>query len=172
MVFKRGMWIAFYILMFPFDMLFTVVAKLLSPVLPLFASSDGWLPNWLKWFQTFDANLDTGVTDNKFPHTYRYIDRVRWLFRNSGYGFSYYALGCRYFPGEWTLVKWTYHTFYAVSADGHFCLIYTFNNRVWVKLGWKASNMFDPSEGWSQRPWGPEWRIPIVFSTNLFKYPR
>lgn len=33
-----------------------VFARLLCPVLPLFASEDGWLPSWLWWFQTpFDC---------------------------------------------------------------------------------------------------------------------
>lgn len=82
------------LLYFPINIVVTLVAYVLSPILPLFANSEGWLPNWLYWFQTPDASIDgdTGwkstkkhPTVNKLP---RYVRRVLWLIRNPSYGFN------------------------------------------------------------------------------------
>lgn len=165
-----------YLILAPFDTLGIIVAYLLNPIVVLFANDDGWLPPYppFKWFQTFDASLDTGWQDGKWTGIwdgrYRYLARVRWLYRNPAYGWSYYVLGCEFIPAKWTLVKWTYRVFYARSEDGHFCFKYTFlPSGTWFKFGWKAENMHDPESptGWSLEPWGSEWRIPIVTSTNI-----
>jgi hypothetical protein len=37
------------------------IAWPLTPVIVLFAKPNGWLPDWLFWFQTNDASLDGGV---------------------------------------------------------------------------------------------------------------
>jgi hypothetical protein len=34
--------------------LFTALAMLLAPILPMFVGWDGYLPRWLAWFQTPD----------------------------------------------------------------------------------------------------------------------
>lgn len=58
-----------------------------------FASSDGWLPRWLWWFQTPDNSIDGDNSFNKPSlHPYitkmpRYIRRVLWLIRNPSYVF-------------------------------------------------------------------------------------
>lgn len=47
-------WLA---LIFP-SLFMAVFARLLCPVLPLFAEDDGYLPKWLSWFQTPFDSLD------------------------------------------------------------------------------------------------------------------
>lgn len=81
----------------------TLVAFIIAPVLPLFASSEGWLPKWLWWFQTPDNSLD-GDSGWKTEHWQwrfslpnwlgTYVGRVGWLWRNPAYAF-----GCEYIDG-------------------------------------------------------------------------
>ena len=75
----------------------TLLALVLAPVLPLFASSDGWLPRWLWWFQTPDNSLDGDqgwITEHwqfrySLPHNLCvYVGRVGWLIRNPAYAFG------------------------------------------------------------------------------------
>ena len=47
-----------YLLLLPINLIVAFIAVILSPILPLFASEDGWLPTWLWWFQTPDAPID------------------------------------------------------------------------------------------------------------------
>ena len=47
-----------WLLMVPVSLLVTVACVLFAPVIVLFASPMGWLPNWLWWFQTPDNSLD------------------------------------------------------------------------------------------------------------------
>src|SRR5574339_517542 len=73
----------------------------------IFANSDGWLPSQLKWFQTFDAPLDAGWRDGYRSYQQpvgpfsRFWQRTKWLYRNSAYGFSYWALGRKFDPAQW-----------------------------------------------------------------------
>lgn len=77
-----------------------LLALLLAPVLPLFATNSyGWLdnhskegygprlPNWLSWFQTPDNSLDG---DNTFEQLNGrgYLSQVKWLIRNPLYAFA------------------------------------------------------------------------------------
>ena len=74
-----------------------VVGRLLAPVLPFFVQEDGYLPQWLSWFQTPDNPADgdeahwerhpgTGAWDT-------YCRRVAWFWRNVAYGFDIDVLG-------------------------------------------------------------------------------
>lgn len=74
-----------------------VVGRVLAPVLPLFASADGWLPSWLSWFQTPDNSLD-GDAGHRERHPgmdwwSTYKRRVAWCWRNVAYGFDIDILG-------------------------------------------------------------------------------
>ncbi|MFJ9451527.1 hypothetical protein [Herbaspirillum sp. NPDC101397] len=129
------------------------------------------LPAWLRWFDTFDADLDQGVRDGSIAGTSTYWNRVKWLNRNSAYGFSYWAIGTVFIPQAWRVIRYEETaeqlTFIAVSKDGHFNVHVTrFGLR--FKLGWKAWNYYDKLTGqWQSQPWGPEWRAPFVFSISL-----
>lgn len=84
------------------DLAVFVLAWLLAPILPAFAIGKDHLPYELSYFDTPDNPLDGdigyvmlhapfkgyGVTGWR-----RYINRVVWLWRNPGYGFSYSVLG-------------------------------------------------------------------------------
>jgi hypothetical protein len=89
------------------EQLFNIVAMLLAPVLPAFASmQDGWsdnshcraveprLPRWLSWFMTLDNSLwgDAGWQTIHCPAYKSYFGMVKWLWRNHGYGFSWTVL--------------------------------------------------------------------------------
>jgi|GEM_PF-388410 len=71
------------------------IAWPLTPVIVLFAKPNGWLPDWLFWFQTNDASLDgdEGWKNGTRPFAdnsgfCRYVNRCFWLWRNSLYGFN------------------------------------------------------------------------------------
>lgn len=87
-----------WLILAPFSFAFTLLAMLLSPLLALFASKDGWLPKWLWWFQTPDNSLDgDGGWKNEhwqwrfsLPSALAtYVGRVGWLFRNPAYGLEW-----------------------------------------------------------------------------------
>lgn len=90
-----------WLLLIPVDLGFTIMAKFLNPFAVLFASEFGYLPWWLSWFETTDNSLDGDGgwqsehlwfkgSNSKFV---RYINRVRWLMRNTGMGFSEKVMG-------------------------------------------------------------------------------
>lgn len=90
------------------QLLFTLLAYLISPALPLFAKSAGYLPTWLAWFQTPDASLDAGWEQGYFTITGKpgafslWWYRMRWLWRNPAYGFCVW-LGVTYDPAAWVI---------------------------------------------------------------------
>jgi hypothetical protein len=147
---------------------------------PIFCDSEGWLPKWLKWVGTFDASLDTGWQQHKWDHQwlgkyfdgrYKYLARVRWLYRNHNYGFDYYVLGIPFVAEDWKVVKfegpWMGKkriVFFAIDGKGHFNYqaIWWFGRT--LKFGWKAWNMYDNINDKFGGQWGPENRIPAVSS--------
>ena len=176
------------------ELLATLVALIVNPVLPFFAKAgaDGYehLPNWLKWFDTFDATTDAGWRDGYFveqgtytpdnppPYWKRKWYQIKWLYRNPVYGFSYYVLGIPLNRADWTvtykkLVDGEY--FLAYSTSGHFNVFY---EGKWgsYKLGWKVWNYWNSNKNeWqsnadgSEYKWGPELRAPSTFSINPIK---
>lgn len=162
------------------NVLFTyLIAVPLTPIIVLFGDDKGWLPNWLCWFQTFDAPLDAGWIYSYFgtfptPPTgfQRYWLRVRWLWRNPAYGFCYWPLGIPYKPTDWYIYTMKVNgtvleEFAAKTYDGkYFC--YTNSNG--VKLGYKLWWALD--ENWKLIPVlpssrGPDNRLPMCFSPKL-----
>lgn len=85
-----------------------LIAWPLTPLVVLFAKSDGNLPNWLYWFGTPDNTLDGdgGWKSESRPYRQentpyqRYINRCHWLWRNSAYGFGEQVLGIKYSYGD------------------------------------------------------------------------
>jgi len=83
-------------LMVPVSLLLTVISFPLALILPLFAKN-GWLPNWLLWFQTPDNSLygDEGWKTEHWQWRYKlpkpladYVGMVGWLWRNPAYGYG------------------------------------------------------------------------------------
>jgi hypothetical protein len=95
--------IVLFIVLILVDIIVTILSYPLALVVVPFATSCGWLPTWLWWFQTPDNSLD-GDSGWKSEHLWfkdnnigfhRYINRVRWLWRNSMHGFKHSVLGFR-----------------------------------------------------------------------------
>jgi len=86
-----------WLLLLPTSLLMTVLGYVLAPILPLFASVDGWLPRWLWWFQTPDNSLD-GDADWRARNLPRYVGRVGWLLRNPAYGYDWGVLAAHIAP--------------------------------------------------------------------------
>lgn len=142
---------------------------------PLFAAPDAHLPRWLAWADTFDDTLDAGVRDLAWKPGY--WSRVRWLNRNHGYGFSYWLLGCEFRPEDWVVEEATVDMsvpwaplalrFVADGPGRRFNIMGVFW-KFQYKFGWKAWNYYDPrTRAWKNEPWGPEKRVPLVFSIKL-----
>lgn len=74
---------------------FNILAVLLAPILPAFATSEGVLPKWLEWFGTPDNTLDGDQSDWTSLPNGSYLRRVLWLWRNPAYCFEQRVLGAR-----------------------------------------------------------------------------
>ena len=93
-----------WFLMLILNQVTNLIAMPLTPIVVLFASEDGWLPNWLWYFQTTDNHLegDSGWQSENAPYRpattkfQKYWNRVRWLWRNRLYGFSEAVLSVHY----------------------------------------------------------------------------
>ena len=97
-----------YILLVPVSLLLTLIAVIIAPILPLFASNvagmvdngtsvrlEPRLPKWLSWFQTPDNSLNGDATfESLNPPCY--WSQVKWLWRNPAYSFGLQILGTPY----------------------------------------------------------------------------
>ena len=159
------------------DLAIFVLAWLLAPILPAFAIGKDHLPYELSYFDTPDNPLDGdigyvmlhapfkgyGVTGWR-----RYINRVVWLWRNPGYGFSYSVLGAqinsqplvvsgdpyvsdssnltigrmRGFSGHVLLRSGTAFEFYLVRQYGQSGHCFR------LRLGWKMLGFLNESASW------------------------
>ena len=86
------------------DLAVFVLAWLLAPILPAFAIGKDHLPYELSYFSAEDNPLDGDIGYVMLHAPFKgygvtgwrqYINRVVWLWRNPGYGFSYRVLGHR-----------------------------------------------------------------------------
>lgn len=132
------------------NLLFTLLAWIVSPFLAFEVLESGYLPNCLKWFQTFDAPIDSGwqlgyygtyLTTNIKPTGWTlYWYRLLWLCRNPAYGFSYWPLGIPYVKEDWVIKTLTttdgttLSEFFAVTTDGKY---FSYTNSKGLKLGYK-----------------------------------
>lgn len=154
------------------QVLFTyLLAVPLAPVIALFCKDDGYLPNWLKYFQTFDAPLDAGVRDGYAgfdPNDSRWWNRTKWLWRNPAYGFCYWPLGIPYDPSEWVIDLLTHDgatltEFKAHTKDGrYFCHTNSSGLKLGYKLWWALENWQLIDKLPTSR--GPDNRLPICFT--------
>ena len=158
-------------ILYPFyvalSLIVNVACLFLNPFAAAFADDAGNLPSWLKWFQTFDNDLDAGQRAGNTNFNWRYLNRVFWLYRNSAYGFDYYPFGKIFNPEKWRVVKFIdtpeKTLFFAVGDTGfNYYYIGPWGS---YKFGWKAWNCYT-NGAWSKTPFGPEWRVPLAFSPN------
>lgn len=159
------------------DIVFTLfVCLFVNWWAPLFADSKGNLPNWLKWVGTFDATLDQGVVDGFFEGPPSYWNRVKWLYRNPAYGFSFYALGIPYIASDWKVREFRPKDgdrpsyFFAYTDQGFFNAYFVkFGLR--FKIGWKSWNNFDVNNGsFCPSKWADTGHdlLPFVFSISKY----
>lgn len=156
-----------YFLLLPLNLVFSVLAVMLAPILPLLCRDDGTLPEWLSWFGTFDAphlvfdgsgEISADFADNKWPFLTNidppwlklYLQRVFWLARNAGYGFAYDVCGYEYsvHTFQWVVDYSVDDEFFqfGYDADGYgwklfFFLRYPFFDKLGLRvyLGWKVA---------------------------------
>lgn len=88
----------------PLSLLMAIVGRLLCPILPLFVEEDGYLPDWLWWFQTPDNPCDGDEGHwERHPGTdawSTYKRRMAWFWRNVAYGFDIEILGAKCKAGD------------------------------------------------------------------------
>lgn len=171
------------------DLLFTAQCYVTNPIVVLFATETGELPEILKWWANWDDGLDVRwmVTEHHVPHWaeydfdrhYKYVDeweaektigihhgyvipldtsftwkeifqryicRVAWLYRNTGYGFSYYVTGVTVDENDIVKAKTMEQDGYIYyTTDYAFCLKYdkkSFSKYHWeIFLGWKFQHI-------------------------------
>jgi hypothetical protein len=89
-----------YLLLAPINLLLTLFAIVLAPVLPVFAVDKEWwldnhskhgigsvLPSWLNWFNTPDNDLYGDATFQAI-NGINYWAKVKWIWRNPAYSFG------------------------------------------------------------------------------------
>lgn len=140
-----------------------VIAVPLTPLALLFVRSNGFLPTWLCWLQTFDATVDAAWQASYASYlnanpsnwwqalwTYRgapniptglnkFCLRLQWLWRNPAYGFDFWPLGIVYDDTQWIIktcdvTNGTLTRFYAVTKDGKY---FSYTDSTGKKFGWK-----------------------------------
>ena len=174
-----------YLLLAPLSLLITLLALVISPILPLFATNqEGWLdnhsswgmgprlPTWLNWFQTPDNSLDGDATFAQLNPP-SYLSQVKWLCRNPAYAFALRYLVPPYsatFAGDNTIKDndnakegWC-----LVHANGLFqftCVkrIFSSSRCIYVNMGWNIRGLVDNNVQPKPNPW----QATFVFSPRI-----
>lgn len=174
-----------YLLLTPISLILTLLALILAPVLPLFASEqDGWLDNqgrwgpgprlpvWLNWFMTPDNSLDGDATFEAINGT-GYWAKVKWLWRNPAYAFALRYLLPQYVTsvsGDKTIKDndnakegWC-----LVHANGLFQFtlvkrIFSTSRCIYVNLGWNVRGLVDDNVSTKPNPY----QATFVFSPRI-----
>ena len=168
-----------YLILYPLlvlaSLLITLVTYMLSPVLAALAGSDGNLPRWLYWFQTFDNTIDAGWQVQGNYGTYLATGiaptgltlwwyRVCWLCRNPAYGWDYWPFGVGFDATQWRVFLNGANWWVALGPSGAFC-VRSLAAGVSFKFGWKAWAYWQ-NDQWAPASysWGPSRRAPLCFT--------
>jgi hypothetical protein len=174
-----------YIILVPISLALTLLAILLAPILPLFASQQlGWndnhsqyamgprLPNWLSWFMTPDNSLDGDATfQYLFPPCW--WSQVHWLWRNPAYGFALHYFipnNSAVFNGD-NLIKDNDNAkagWLLVRSNGLFQLVWVWHipsttRCVYINLGWNIRALVDKNVSPKPSPY----QATFVFSPRI-----
>ena len=174
-----------YIILVPLNLAITLLAVLLAPILPLFATSqEGWndnhsqygmgprLPTWLSWFMTPDNSLDGDATFMYlFPPCW--WSQVHWLWRNPAYSFAlqyFIPNNTATFIGD-NLIKDNDNAregWLLVRANGLFQFAWIWhiprtNRCVYVNLGWNIRALVDDNVNPKPNPY----QATFVFSPRI-----
>jgi len=173
-----------YILLVPVSLLITLVAWIISPILPKFAEQKfGWcdnhgywgigprLPSSLSWFMTPDNSLDGDATFLA-NNGYGYWSQVKWLCRNPAYSFALRYLNNPYYTKVWgdKTIKDN------DNAKAGWCLVHAnglfqftlvtpigFSRCIYVNLGWNIRGLVDDNV----QPKPDIWQATYVFSPRI-----
>ena len=173
-----------YLILVPISLIITLIAVLLAPIMPLFATQqEGWLdnhsrwglgprlPKWLFWFQTPDNSLDGDATFERLNPP-SYWSHVKWLWRNPAYAFALRYLHNPYYTkvlGDPSIrdndnakAGWCF-----VKANGlfQFRLVAPigFSRCFYCNLGWNVIGLVDPNVNPKPDPW----QATFVFSPRI-----
>jgi hypothetical protein len=176
-----------YLILVPISLLLTLVALVLAPIMPIFATQqDGWLdnhsvwgigprlPTWLNWFMTPDNSLDGDATFERINGR-SYWSKVKWLWRNPAYSFALKYIAAPYttnVAGDPTIkdndnakAGWCF-----VRANGlfQFTLVAPigFSRCFLCNLGWNIRGLVDVNV----QPKPQVWQATFVFSPRLSGY--
>lgn len=173
-----------YIILVPINLLATLLAIILSPILPLFSSEDyGWvnngekmafgprLPFWLDWFQTWDNSLDgdaTFATQN--PPSY--LSKMKWIVRNPAPSVSLRILSEPFnasYTGDNSIhdndnakAGWVFVTA-TDTFQFAFIIPIGFSRCVYVNLGWNIRALVDTNVNTKPNPY----HATFVFSPRI-----
>lgn len=170
-----------------YNLLMTLIAVILAPVLPLFAvQKDGWLdnhsmwgrgprlPTWLNLFMTPDNSLDGDATFDRINGR-SYWSKVKWLWRNPAYSVCLRYLTAPYtasFSGDNTIkdndnakAGWC-----LVHANGLFQFVSVTpigNSRcIYCNFGWNIRALVDDN----YQPKPEIYQATFVFSPRISGY--
>ena len=174
-----------YVVLVPVSLLLTLVAVLLVPVFPLFATQQmGWcdnhsyeavgprLPKWLSWFMTPDNSLDGDATFERLNPP-SYWSQVKWLWRNPAYSFALRYLSGVYWTswqGDKTIKDndnakegWC-----IVQANGLFQFVLvrrigSTSRAIYINVGWNIRSLVDDNV----QPKPNFYKATFVFSPRL-----
>jgi hypothetical protein len=176
-----------YLISIPVGLLVTLVAVILAPIMPIFATQqEGWndnhsywgvgprLPKWLTWFMTPDNSLDGDAAFEKLNPP-SYWSKVKWLWRNPAYSFYLKYLNAPYSVsvlGDPSIKDndnaksgWCF-----VRANGLFqyrlVLPIGFSRCIYCNFGWNVIGLADPNINPKPDPW----QATYVFSPRISGY--
>jgi hypothetical protein len=177
---------ALYLTLIPLSLLLTLIAVILAPVLPMFATPQmGWsdnhsyqsidprLPKWLSWFMTPDNSLWGDFTFQKaHKGTNPYWSQVLWLWRNPCYAFALRYLNAPFtasYAGDNTIKD-------NDNAKKGWCLVHAnglfqftsvtpigFSRCIYVNLGWNIRALVDDNVVVKPNPY----QATFVFSPRI-----
>ena len=163
-----------YLVMVPINLLVTLLAVILAPILPLFAKDEMGpinngsaigmgprLPKWLSWFMTPDNSLYGDETFMRLNPP-SYWSEVKWLWRNPAYG-----CGLRYLNAPYTT---SYSGDPSIkdndNAKAGWCLVHAnglfqfrwvkpigFSRCIYCNFGWNIMGLVDPNVNPKPNPW-------------------
>ena len=163
-----------WIILVPISLIVTLLAVILSPILPVFATEQEGpldnggsyglgprLPKWLSWFQTPDNSLDGDAAfERNNPPSY--FSKIKWIIRNPGYGFSVKYLHSPYttrVSGDPTIGD-------NATARAGWCLAHAnglfqykwirpigFHRCIYLNFGWNIMGLVDPAIVPKPNPW-------------------
>jgi len=174
-----------YLLLVPVNLVLTLLAILLAPVLPMFSSNAyGWvdngakeefgprLPTWLNWFQTWDNSLDGDASFQALNYP-SYWSKVKWLVRNPLPTFALRTLSNPYYTivkGDKTIKDndnakegWC-----IVQANGLFQFVFvrrigSTSRAIYINVGWNIRGLVDDNV----QPKPDPWQATFVFSPRI-----